>query len=888
MAPRSSLEETLADDDVRTSTPGFVQGDAIGRYVVLRRLDEGGMGVVYVAYDPKLDRRLAVKVLHPSRRSARSRSMGRARLLREAQALARLSHPNVVAVHDVGTHGDAVFIAMELVDGQTLDDWAKAEGRTWRDVLGVLLEAGRGLQAAHDADLVHRDLKPDNVMVDTAGHARVLDFGLARAREGQQLPPSSEDDVVGALGSMSVSSPITVAGALVGTPAYMAPEQFAGMDCDARSDQFSFCVCAWRMLYGQRPFEGTSAPALSAAVLEGELVDPPTDRGIPAHVRRALVRGLSTRREDRFASMAELLADLQRDPMAKVRRWSLFGGMGLSAAAITALMMGEPAACTDGQTRIEEVWNESARAEIASQFASVPAFGDAAWSRVGASLDAYADGWQASYREACEATHVRKTQSEHALDLRMSCLDERRRSLGAFVTVLRSADPEMVEASADGLGSLQPLEVCNDLERLQARVQPPDNAEDAARVEEIRETLARVVAQWSAGKSEAAREAVRPLLERAAEIGYEPLTAEVELQAGRLEADLGGADEAVALLRTAYFRARAAGHDELTRFAAISLVHAVGSKQQQLEPALEWAAHARAELTRNPSTAAEAKLELGLATAQRLAGKYAAAVPHAERALQLCPDADAARARALLGLAAALAEAGRREEARALHAEIMQLHETVYGPVHPSTGQAAHNLASALAVWDEAEAARPFALRAVEIWRRSRPESRSLAMGLTTLGLIQIRAKEVDAGLATLDEARVIVEKLRGPRDSEVGKIHGNIGLALHDKGDDKGALDRFTLARDIFVDAHGPEHPLVGMAESNMGMAHEGLDDPASAITHYARAVELLDPAFGEDDRRLLSTIEALQRLETRVGHDDLASRWQSRLDRIHAKNEE
>ncbi|HET6583005.1 MAG TPA: serine/threonine-protein kinase, partial [Nannocystaceae bacterium] len=228
----------------------LARGTTLGRYVVLERIGSGGMGVVYAAYDPQLDRKVALKLLH-AREERDGDSGGRARVLREAQAMARLSHPNVVAVHDVGVVDDTLFVAMEFVEGVTLGHFIAAGSRRWNEVLDVFEPAGRGLAAAHAAGLVHRDFKPDNVMIGNDGRVRVMDFGLARA--AAEITTESSEGSGGSIVELSGVDRLTRTGALVGTPAYMAPELLAGGNADARSDQFAFCVALHRALYGTAP-----------------------------------------------------------------------------------------------------------------------------------------------------------------------------------------------------------------------------------------------------------------------------------------------------------------------------------------------------------------------------------------------------------------------------------------------------------------------------------------------------------------------------------------------------------------------------------------------------------------------------------------------------------
>src|SRR5450755_1589269 len=223
---------------------------AVGRYRLLQLVGRGGMGEVYAAYDPELDRRVAIKIL---RADARPDHIEAARLAREAQAVAKLSHPNVVAIYDVGSSAGRMFLAMELVEGETLAAWLAHHTRRTSEILSMFLMAGRGLCAAHRAGIVHRDFKPQNVMVARDGSARVMDFGLAAAGG-----PGHTQQIR-----------LTKAGAILGTPLYMSPEQMVGQTVDPRADQFSFCVSLWEALHGARPFEGSTVLELRGDVLAG-------------------------------------------------------------------------------------------------------------------------------------------------------------------------------------------------------------------------------------------------------------------------------------------------------------------------------------------------------------------------------------------------------------------------------------------------------------------------------------------------------------------------------------------------------------------------------------------------------------------------------------------
>lgn len=338
----------------------------IGRYEVRHKLGEGAMGVVYAAHDPELQRDVAVKLLRRDRFEGWRLERGGERLRHEARITARLAHPNVVTIYDVGRHGGSVYIAMELVDGPSMRRWMRDVARPWREVLAMFFQAGMGLAAAHEAGLVHRDFKPGNVLVGDR-RARVVDFGLAQvgaARASTRPRGASPVDntapsessattpavaIVDALGLVTeedssivrtssgatltttqsfqqISSDVeltvsgdddpvsitgeTTTGLFAGTPAYMAPESFSGGPIDARTDQFAFCVSLWEGLYGERPFAGDTAVAIGVQVLEGRICPPPSRARVPGWLRDIIIKGLAVDPAERHASVRSMLASI--------------------------------------------------------------------------------------------------------------------------------------------------------------------------------------------------------------------------------------------------------------------------------------------------------------------------------------------------------------------------------------------------------------------------------------------------------------------------------------------------------------------------------------------------------------------------------------------------
>jgi formylglycine-generating enzyme required for sulfatase activity len=335
-------ESSLGGDAGSDDDNLLIRGTTLGRYVVLERLGSGAMGVVYAAYDPELDRKVALKLLRS--RSAQN-SPRQTRLQREAQAIAKLSHPNVVGIFDVGVYEGQVFLAMEHLQGGTLSEWLAAKKRPWQEILQIFVEIGRGLSAAHAEGLVHRDFKPDNVLLDKDGKAKVVDFGLVRLSSalGESMSPEGTAKPTGPANAESSQSwaafaaDLTRTGAMTGTPAYMAPEQFLGHAVTASSDQFAYCVALYKALYGAPPFSGETVLKLAMSVTEHTLNAPPSGATAPLWVRRVIEQGLELKPEARFATMAEVVRRLDRKPIT-LKRVGVVGGLALTVAAVLVVV----------------------------------------------------------------------------------------------------------------------------------------------------------------------------------------------------------------------------------------------------------------------------------------------------------------------------------------------------------------------------------------------------------------------------------------------------------------------------------------------------------------------------------------------------------------------
>jgi eukaryotic-like serine/threonine-protein kinase len=805
-------------------------GVAIGRFQVLGLLGKGGMGEVYAALDPELHRKVAIKLL----RGGDSESPeGRVRLMREAQAIARVSHPNVVVVYDVGTFGQRVFVAMELVEGHTLRYWIHARSRTWPEVLEVFAAAGRGLAAAHERELVHRDFKPDNVMVSNAGQVRVMDFGLVRMRgddppgeagsspadaaaaPAHGAPAAAEEDVMSTrklgAGTMTtvrhaegaLATALTQTGVTVGTPAYMAPEQFRNEATDASTDQFSFCVALWETLYGERPFAGASVHELADAVCAGRVQRPPENSHVPDWLRDIVLRGLRTNPGERWPSMNALLAELEKRPAVESRR---------RFAAAAAAKLGDvwEAPRAGGPT------DTPARAEIRGAFlATGKAYAAKAWESASQILDRYAQRWTDLYVEACEATHVRGEQSAEVLDLRMQCLAEGLADLEALVRMFRTATGEVVERAVSAANALGTLERCENVELLRAVVRPPDDPESRERVDRIRRALVEVRALSRVGRINEALAAIDPVEAEAKQVDYGPLFAEVLLERCRLREEQGAFETAIAAAEQSLFTAIRVRHEEVATEAATLLVAyypATGISDATKRAIDIWCLMAESLLRRiGGHDRLWGWFFTGRAGAYRGQGRFEEALADARAGLAakervLAPD-DPDVGISLASIAVALDDLGRLEEALDTGDRAIRVLEAGLGRNHPRAAWAQLNQSEYLSRagrWAEAAEMATRALETVE--GEGSPLYRFAA--LLALGTAHLGAGRVAEALPVLERADQLGAE-HAPSPSYRAQARFALARALGASPDERRrAVDLATTARREYASA--PETPII------------------------------------------------------------------------------
>ncbi|MCX4242123.1 serine/threonine-protein kinase [Paraliomyxa miuraensis] len=556
----------------------LAQGESVGRYSVLSCLGRGGMGVVYKAYDPQLDRNVALKLL----RRGRASMQAELRLLREAQTLAKLKHPNVVAVYDAGLAHHGVFIAMELLAGKTVSEWLEEKTRSVQEILEVFRAAGRGLVAAHDAGFVHRDFKPSNVLVEDDGAVRVVDFGLAYALdEGGGEPGGSAvaPDVPLADARMSRSGRIyaTEAGTLVGTPAFMAPEQVLGTRGDHRSEQFAFAMSLYVALYDRSPLAGETYDERRATIEQGvriperALERSASGERVPPRVRQVIVRGLASDPNERFGSMAELLAQLEEPPShwgrLAIVGFTLMAGFGVGAVVFDESPKDEP--CAESWATLEGTWGPDERAALEAKFAEGSDRTLAsAGPRVRAQLDRYAADWVRMYDESCRATFVHRQQSERLFDQRMGCLERRRNRLRSTIDALLEAKtPKALLERTVIPFQLPGLEACADLEAVMAGQPLPEDPQTRERIGRLRERIDEADTHKESGDFERGIAIATEAVSDARALGYRPVLAEALKSLGGLQLDGASAHDAEQTLREAIMVA-AEAKDARTEAAA--------------------------------------------------------------------------------------------------------------------------------------------------------------------------------------------------------------------------------------------------------------------------------------------------------------------------------
>lgn len=825
--PSAAASAALTVTGVRTRTTSANLpdlGSAIGRYVTLGELGRGGMGVVLRAYDPVLQREVALKVLRQGTLSDRARS----RLLREARAMAQLSHPNVVTVFDVANDDEAgVVLAMELVQGETLATWM-SRNPTPAEIIERFIAAGRGLEAAHTAQLLHRDFKPANVLLGPGKRVRVTDFGLARRVDGvvsgsADGPDSEQREASDSRFPSGTAEVVTEAGAVAGTLAYMAPEQHDSRDLTPAADQFAFCASMWHAIAGTLPFAAKTGPELVALKRAGDLKWPRGVRVQPSLVA-VLRRGMAVDPGARWPSMSALLEQLQ--PKSR-RRGSLAAITVLAAAtAVGGLVLDRPRAadpCTQGEQLIADSYDETQAAEIAAAMtAGSLDYATRIATATNAALSDYAQAWQDSYRNNCEATNIRRDQSAATMDLRMACLLRARAALGTATGLLATTETPVVDKAYAVVERLPSLALCDEPEQLRVQAPTPSDASAAATVATAREGLAEVELLAAAGKYEDASRRLDAIATTAAPLEFTPLLLEIDVLSSRIGLHDGHADAAEEKLIAVVPRALALGLDEIAASAATQLMFIQGNMQRRHDAAEVWS-----------------KLAEGLLDAEHASPMARAKFLNHRGSLRLSQQ--------------------RPVDAEADYRTALTAFRSIRGTEHPSDARLVENIAGALFDQGKPVEAEATLREAMALTAKTYGENHPYAIR-SRLNLVLVHH-----GLGNLDIAEAEARQGIQAAEQVLGRDHqttlsGLTYLALILQTQER-FNEAITVAQSIVqrqTDKHGAAHLDVARARMDLARVLKSADQYARAETEARAAFDRLS-ALGKDHPETLAAIDLL-----------------------------
>lgn len=802
----------------------------LGPYVVTGEIGEGGMGVVLAAYDPRLERKLAVKLL----RSATSES-AQERLLREARALAKMSHPNVVQVFDVGVHEGQAYVAMDHVQGETLREWMKTP-RTPTEIAVVFAQAARGLAAAHEAGIIHRDFKPDNVLLSARPgeppRVRVLDFGIASMVD-EAMPTDIDLDEGEAM--QSSQERLTRTGAIVGTPAYMSPEQFRGQSAGAPSDQFSLCVALYETMYRTRPFQGSSRVELAMSVMNGTRAPVPTDRHMPRWLVAICDRGLQNDPSLRFESTRALVHALEHGVSRKPRIFAALavGGGVAAVAGVAAAQAFAPKEdpCAATMEMADAMWSDTERTKVRTAFEGYDSgFATQALPRVEAGLDAWVEDYRAQRRDACEATAVRHTQSESLLDRRIACLDARAQDFKATVDVFAERDPAIAERANRLVEALPELAPCRNVDALREGVAPP-SADQAPAVERARASIARGRVLGEAGRNDEAVQVLEGAEAEALATGYDPVVMEARIPLGRWRRDADRLDEAEATLHAAYLTALRLRDFERAAEAQLVLAYLEGVKRSDSD-----------------------------------AGRRAVDVAEALGGDQMPSKQQAALARVRGDVALT---AARYDDAKDAYAEALRIRRERGEGDGESVGWILQSLSMVHlreGDYDEAAARCEEAVRTLEA--ALGVDHPSLPPAFNSLALTHERLAQYPEAIAALERAFEITESSRSAAHFTKGVLAQNLGGMWVQQRDYDAARPWLERSKQSFEQALDDDNPafagVIGML-SDVALAEGKV---AEARAGYERSLRLREDAMGPRNGNLMSSLVGLAKVANVEGN--------------------
>jgi serine/threonine-protein kinase len=814
------------------------------------------MGVVFKAFDTRLERMVALKLLrHDAFEGGHDNAeAARLRLVREAQALAQISHENVLTVFDAGTLDEEVYVAMELVEGQTFKTWL-AQSHPWREIVAKFVQAGSGLMAAHAQGVVHRDFKPENVLLARDGRVRVADFGLV----GVGAQHAAADKDAGTDVGRALDLTLIRAGVSLGTPLYMSPEQHAGEMAGAAGDQFAFCVALYRALYGQAPFAGETLVELRSSVLEGRPRDPPRSSPVRARVQRAIMRGLARQPNDRHPSMQALLSVLHAE-VESVRRRTLgllavaLVGVGVGAAVVTKQVRSRSQMCSGGAPRMEAVWTPDIAGRVHAAFARTGHPGaDSIAGRLDGVIDGFRRRWIEVYTETCEATAVRKQQSAELLDRKMACLQARRGSAAAMVKLYLTADRELVSRAIETSPRASELDGCRDDTALLAAY-PLPSKELAPAVAEVSAELDHVDALGKAGRQ--ALTAAQTAVDKARRLGYPPLVARAlhrlaetqsQTDAQRSEPLFGEAEQAAAR----------ASDDRMMALVLARHIHVLATKLGRTEAALALRPAAEAAAIRSPQDPlVEADVANSLGQIFMATGDYQHWLPQTERVLALrraaLGDDHPDVARALHNMGIAMLTLRRLAEARQVFESLLATRKRMFGTEdHVDVARTVTSLGDVSLSQGRYAEARTYYERALGIYDRVfGPGSPEVAVVQMNVGVTLALQCQYAESLRWYQNVLTVLDRQRGRQNLESLTALDDLGISQLQLGAYARAEQMFREALARKTAGAGTEgmHPELVNALTGLADVALARGRPAEALPYARDAVAFAERRLPED----------------------------------------
>ena len=856
------IDDTLTSPSPpgRAKTDHGLPSELLGRYALQDELGSGGGGCVYLAFDRELERHVAIKVLRntPAGRS----DVLSTRLRREAQANALLQHPNVVSVFDVGDHDGEVFIAMEYVDGGSLAEWLRTS-RDRRAILETFLQAGRGLLAAHHKGIIHRDFKPSNVLIGKDGRVRVADFGLARGvgAEGLDAPYAEDAPVSPSPGLVDRS--LTKTGTVLGTPAYMAPEQFRGRMVDARADQFSFCLVLAEALTGSKAPRGD----LTTEGWRTTDLDPKSwlrAYSLPPGIRDVLIKGLSAEAEDRFDSLQPVLNALRHEVEGDRRPQILAVGLGVAVVALVAAMpfvVGRSSPCAGLSAPFDDVWNDARRSGFEAHLnAATP---DGRREVIGA-LDRYGAQWTQARIAVCRATHVQKEQSGDLLDVRMGCLDRRLQDVRRFLALVDSGRLAGVGPTSEAILRLESPKSCQSARKRSEQARLPPDPKNAKTVQRATRQLNEVRTLCVAGLSREGLEKAKRAVELAEASRHAPTQAAAYEWLGTLLQDNDRFREATAAFEKTQLLADAVADDALRLEALVALIRLDDGTPQFAAQTDRNVAQARALLVRQNGTALQqAVVSAALGRLHYRRGDLVACRQHGEQAMLYLEQASDSplftRLEVSEDLALCLERLGlRREAAQVLQKTLATALEQL-GPTHPRVGRLNLRLSRALDFSGDRLGAQKAAQRAVEILSSTLGEEHSeTAAAYQALANVLFREGDYDGSRRYLQRAIDVLSKIYGPRSHQAGGLLSSLALSESLAGAHDEAHQHHEQSVAIFKETLGLEHPMTAAAIGRMGSNLRAQGDCETAL-RYCRQAMLLLRKSDPEHARILDQVRCL-----------------------------